>query len=378
MRFIDANYIEYQPTKWLTYDDVMLVPQHSRLNSRNDPQINLSTPLTSVSSMSLPIISANMDTITEADMAIAMGKAGGYGILHRFYRTKHENPMDAFLADIRKIHAAGIVPAFSVGLNPEDFKAIDAVLGITGKAIVCVDVAHGDQDQVFKHIRKIALAYPNLVEIIGGNVATPAGVETLVRAGCHGIKCGVGGGAVCSTRIITGHGVPNLSTIMQCRRALMGLQSNAALIADGGIRTAGDIVKALAAGANSVMVGRLLAGTDECPGMRYKKMRGLNDHYIAYDPEQRLVGYENAFYAKYRGQSSKEFNEELGKEVAAEGVSTYVECQGPMTPILQELVGGIRSGLTYSGAKNLTDLHNRATFLEVSHAGLVESHPHGA
>lgn len=377
MRFIDANYIEYQPTKWLTYDDVMLIPQHSRLTSRNDPQINLSTPLTSVSSMSLPIISANMDTITEADMAIAMGRAGGYGILHRFYRTKHENPMDAFLADIRKIHAAGIVPAFSVGLNPEDFKAIDAVLGITGKAVVCVDVAHGDQDQVFKHIRKIALAYPNLVQIIGGNVATPAGVETLVRAGCHGIKCGVGGGAVCSTRVITGHGVPNLSAIMQCRRALMGMQSNAALIADGGIRTAGDIVKALAAGANSVMVGRLLAGTDESPGSVWIQHENGGE-YLSTDPSWSSDKPWYKKYKKYRGQSSKEFNQELGKNVAAEGVSTYVECQGPVTPILQELTGGIRSGLTYSGAKNLTDLHNRATFLEISHAGLMESHPHGA
>jgi len=371
MKFIDANWVEYSPVRWLTYDDVMLLPQHSKLVSRKDNRINLQTPFTSITSMSTPLVSANMDTVTEADMAIAMSKAGGYGILHRFYQSKYGNDAyDKFMSDIKKLHEAQITPAFSIGLNPEDFKVIEAVLQLTKRAIVCVDVAHGDQEQVCNHIHKLSLGFRGHIEIIGGNVATPEGVAALVQAGCHGIKIGIGGGSMCSTRIQTGHGVPNLSTIMHCRRAVNGLRSNVALIADGGIRNSGDIVKALAAGANSVMIGNLLAGTNECPGVRYNCLSGIGGTFY----EENTEGN----YKKYRGQSSKEFNEELGKtDVTPEGISTYVKYKGPVGPILADLIGGIRSGMTYSGAKTLKELFDKSIFMEISHAGLMESHPHG-
>ncbi len=391
MRFVDANYVEYQPTKWLTYDDVLLVPNMSRLTSRNDPRISLATRITSGIPMQMPLVSANMDTVTEGDMAVAMHKAGGIGILHRFYQIKYgDTAKTIWLNDIKKIAAAGGVPAFSIGLDPKDIdiveEALKAIASVTGKkpeAIVCVDVAHAHTEMMYHHIKKLSLAYAGNIQIIAGNVATPMGAKMLVDAGAHAIKVGVGGGSVCSTRIINGHGIPNLTAISQIRRALHGMQSNATLIADGGVRNSGDIAKALAAGADCVMLGRLFAGTTEAAGKEcyinpdpkadrgYFSLEDLQAMRLPNECDYKLMKL-------YRGQSSAEFNKELGKtNVTAEGVSMYVKHQGPVQSIITDLLGGVRSGLTYSGAGNLKDWYEMSTFVEITNAGQVESRPHG-
>lgn len=355
-KFINANGIGYEPERFLSTDDVLLYPKHSVLKSRNDPQISLATKATETIKMKIPLISANMDTVTEADMAIAMGRLGGLGILHRFYKTKEQ-----WLTDVKKVHDNQLTVAFSIGLNPKDVDLIGEVLNITKVAIVCVDVAHGDQEQVFHQIRKISLSYPNQVQIIGGNVATPGGVNMLIDAGVHCCKINVGTGSMCSTRLVTGAGIPGLTAVFNAAKVIQARQKNVALIADGGIRNSGDIIKYLAAGADAVMIGRLFAGTNESPGeMIYKGDHFTNPHKL------------------YRGQSSQHFLDDLGKnDVAAEGEHTYVPHQGSVIPIVNDLLGGIRSGMTYCGVKNLRELANNSTFLEITTHGWIEGTPHG-
>lgn len=355
MQFIDGNYTTYSPSKWLTYDDVILMPRYSTLKSRNDPKLSLSTYATAGVKMALPIISANMDTVTEGSMAVAMAKAGGLGIIHKYYGDERKQ---VWLDDLMKIKEVTEYPAFSIGLAQQDLDTVYLALSKVGKAIVCVDVAHGDMEIVYNQVRKLALAFPGHIQIIAGNVATPTGANLLIKAGAHGIKVGIGGGSLCTTRVQTGHGVPNLSAIMAIRRTIHGQQSNCTLIADGGIRNSGDIVKALAAGADSVMVGNLFAGTDECSGEQ-----SISEHRTIY---------------KYRGQSSAEFNEFIGKNnVTAEGESTWIKAKGPVTNVIKELTGGIRSGMSYAGAYNLKELYNYSTFLEITPHGFAEGLPHG-
>lgn len=366
MRFIDANYIEYTPRKWLTFDDVLLLPNRSDVPSRNSEKLDLSSHFTSGVGMRLPIISANMDTITEGKMAIVMGKAGGQGILHRFYKSKTE-----WLKDILAVEEAGLLPAFSIGVSKDDVRLVEEVLNRLKqpKCVVTVDVAHGHHQLVFDQVRRLALGFSNNINVIAGNVCTPEGAAYLVSAGANGIKTGVGGGSVCTTRQVTGHGCPSLSTIINIRRALHSMQTNTTLIADGGIRNSGDIVKALAAGADSVMIGGLFAGTDETPGNYYD----IN-HQIFNGNTEDIRG----LYKKYRGQSSGEFNEEINKtNVTPEGESQYVPCKGTVTDIINNLAGGIRSGLSYAGCYTLKDLFNKSSFIELSNHGFTEGTPHG-
>lgn len=370
MRFVDANYVEYTPKHWLSFNDVSLMPNMSQLKSRNDPRIDLTTPFVGEINLKIPIISANMDLVTESKMAIAMSKLGGYGILHRFYESAYGSKgWEIFQQHIEELVQNKITPAISIGLNPNDQHIIDYVLTKAPQVIVCLDIAHAHQEQVYNFLRKLRLAYPNdKVYIVAGNVCTPMGAMMLVQAGVNAIRVGIGCGSMCSTRLVTGHGTPQLTSIMNIRKALFGLESNVSLIADGGIRYSGDIIKALAAGADSVMIGRLFAGTTETPGVFYDE----TFKEVEYNP---LI---TNLYKKYRGQSSKEFNEALGKtNVAAEGVSSYVPHKGSVVDVVNELVGGIKSGMTYSGVSNLEQLYNQATFVELTEHGYTEGTPHG-
>lgn len=369
MRFIDANYVEYTPRKWLTFDDVLLLPNRSDVPSRNSEKLDLSSNFTSGVGMKLPIISSNMDTITEGKMAIAIGRAGGQGILHRFYKTKVE-----WLKDILSVEEAGLLPAFSIGVAKDDTKLVEEILNRLKqpKCVVTVDVAHGHHQLVFDQVRRLALGFANNINIIAGNVCTPEGAAYLVSAGANGVKVNVGNGSLCTTRLITGHGCPSLSTIINIRRALHGMQTNTTLIADGGIRNSGDIVKALAAGADSVMIGGLLAATNETPGQTYSKNVGIGGVFYEESTNAREL------YKKYRGQSSEEFNEEINKtNVTPEGESQYVPCNGSVTDILNNLTGGIRSGLSYAGCYTLKQLFERSSFIELSNHGFTEGTPHG-
>ena len=356
MIFVDCNNVPYTPSKFLTYDDVQLVPQFSDIKSRNDASVTTECNFTSQTKMRTPIVSANMDTVTEYDMANTMFNYGGYGILHRFYGNKYaDQGFNIFMEQIQKLHKNGIVPAFSIGVAQEDLSVVRKVLEVAPRAIVTVDVAHGHSKQCTDQCKRLRELFTNKVEIIAGNVATQEGVAELVFNGMvDSCKVGLGNGSNCTTRIITGHGVPQLTAIIKAREAINKMKSNCTIIADGGIRNAGDIVKALAAGADCVMLGSLLSATTETP--------------TELTPEGTRL---------YRGMSSAMVNQELGKKVAAEGVSFYKKDKGSVAKILEELIGGIRSGLTYSGVRTPRELSNKAKFIEVTPAAQKEAFPHG-
>lgn len=334
-----------------TFDDVLLVPQHSDIKSRAD--VSLKTKLGSLE-LKLPIVSANMDTVTEAQMAIAMGKLGGAGVMHRFVQF---DPDLIFWA--QQCRDAGVPVLMSVGVNNLD-EAVAQVDFIQEKLrldAICVDVAHGDHTSMLKTVEGLREGFPGL-NIIAGNVATGEAALRLARAGANIIKVGIGPGSVCSTRIVTGHGVPQLSAILDVVSQLDANTNDVSVIADGGIRTPGDIVKALAAGADAVMLGSLLAGTDEAAGER--------------------IVEDGIAYKTFRGMASYAVQKEKrqGKTPRVEGVSARVPYRGPVSDTIANLEAGIRSGLSYSGCRTISDLHSRAEFVVVTSNSVKESHPH--
>ena len=330
-----------------SFDDVLLVPQHSKIASRQD--VDLSTNLGKMK-LTLPIISANMDTVTEARMAIAMGRAGGAGVLHRFASIEEQHDW------IRDIYGANHPIIVSVGADSNQARLLLRPAVNDYINTVCVDVAHGDHEKVLDIISCIRAIHPDL-DIIAGNVTTSVAAERLVQAGANIIKVGIGPGSVCSTRIVSGHGMPQLSAIMEVRAWISALNSPAHIIADGGIRYPGDIVKALAAGADAVMLGSLLAGTDEAAG-------------------ERIVEH-GATYKTFRGMASREAQQKKSdKTPRVEGVTAKVPYRGPVADTLDNLEAGIRSGFSYSGANNLDELRDSAEFVVVTGNTLKESHPH--
>lgn len=333
----------------LTYDDVLLEPRYSTIESRSE--VDISTELFG-NKYALPIISANMDTVTDYNMAFRMGSSGGIGFIHRYgdpfevYKLI-KNANEYIIKDIVK----GIIP--SVGVGHTDL-AMALEFFKTGTPAVCIDIAHGHSKRMIElisNIRKHCSDREKYRYIVAGNVATGEGVVDLANAGADVIKVGIGPSGVCSTRGVTGHGVPQLTALDACIEAAQysskKLGRKISIIADGGIRSSGDIVKALAIGADAVMIGGLLAGTDEAPG------NGV-----------------------YRGMASEEAQINHHGRVnnnAAEGISVKVSPKGPVKDVLERLAGGIRSGLSYSGARNLKELREKAIFRVISHAGAVES-----
>lgn len=333
-----------------TFDDVLLVPQHSSIASRAD--VDLSTKLGKLS-LKLPIISANMDTVTEGKMAVAMGRAGGAGIMHRFANTVE------LWAWCKLAHENKAPIMLSVGLDTSLIHFYCNVDDTFGLDALCVDVAHGDHARVLETIKTLRKAFPT-TDIIAGNVATGQGAVRLIRAGANIVKVGIGPGSVCSTRIMTGHGVPQLSAILDVATSL-SLQSitpHYHIIADGGIRNSGDIVKALAAGADAVMLGSLLAGTEEAPG--------------------EVVIQDGHAYKSYRGMASYDVQKEKRPEKTpqVEGVAAKVPFRGSVDNTLHVLENGIRSGFSYSGARTLAEIRDTAEFVVVTQNGVKESGTH--
>ena len=466
----------------LTFDDVLLVPRHSRIASRAD--VDLSTTLVPGLRLATPIISANMDTVTESEMAIAMARAGGLGVIHRFMpiarqaeevrKVKRseshvvEAPMtiaqEATVAQARRAmqqagigglvvvdeeeKVVGMVTRRDVLLAPDDQVPLETVMTprerlvtappqitqeearrllhqhrleklplvdqagrlvglITAQDIVkrrrypqatkdgrgrlrvgaavgarpvereraaacveagadllVVDIAHGHSENCLGMVRWLKEQYPDM-PVIGGNVATPEGVRDLAQAGADAVKVGVGAGSICITRVVTGVGVPQLTAIMECARVAREL--GVPLIADGGTRNSGDVVKALAAGANAVMVGSMLAGTEESPGAtvirdgrKYKIVRGMASLTANID-RRVLEGGEEAV--------------ELEK-VVPEGVEALVPYRGSVVELLHQVLGGLRSGMSYLGAGTLSEMWERAEFVRITPAGVRESRPH--
>ena len=470
------------PEVALTYDDVLLVPQYSDVESRR--KLSTQTQLTSSIGMKIPIVSANMDTVTEHEMAIVMAREGGIGIIHRFMtvddqvrqvmRVKKaesyvvDNPITLKVSDtvgdVKRIveetytggivilddtgkvvgivttrdllfeenghrslsevmtrdvitapsgttleqaakilhehrveklplvdangHIAGLITVkdimkleeypnatkdmrgrlaigAAVGVKETELKRVECLLEAGADCIV-VDIAHGDSKAEIEIIRQIRKNFPK-AQIIGGNVATAEGTQRLIDSGADAVKVGVGPGSICITRVVAGAGVPQLTAVIQC--AEVARPQGIPIIADGGVRTSGDIVKALAAGASTVMIGSLLAGTDESPGMlmtrkghRYKASRGM-------------ASLQATLSRKAREGESEITREEI-EDYVSEGVEAAVPYRGSAREMLKQLVGGLQSGMSYTNAHSIEELHEKAVLVRMTPVGLKESHPH--
>jgi len=336
--------------KALTYDDVLLIPQYSEIESRK--QIYIGNLLDDNRWFGLPIVSSPMDTVTETDIAHVMCKNGGLGIIHR-YNTIEEQALLVYETHGSLLHGQ-IKPAVGAAVGVTgDYLERAEVLCANGAGIICIDVAHGHHSLVRNAIETLKKQLDPKVHIMAGNVATLEGFNDLADWGADSVRCNIGGGSICSTRIQTGHGLPGLQTIMDCAKT----DRRAKIIADGGIRSSGDIVKALAAGADFVMIGSLLSGTDETPGEKIKTA--------------------GRFVKKYRGMASEDAQIDWrGSSSSEEGISTYVEYKGPAEDILKSLRRGIKSGLSYSGARTIEQFQIKAKFVCQSGAGLSESKTH--
>jgi IMP dehydrogenase len=470
------------PDLALTYDDVLLVPQYSDVPSRR--KLSTQTKLTRKILLQAPIVSANMDTVTESEMAIAMAREGGIGIIHRFMtmdeqvrqieRVKKaesfvvENPIALTVShtvgDVKKIveetytggilvldagqHLVGIITTrdllfetdnhkllsevmtrdvvtaprdttleqaekilhehrieklplvdsngklaglitlkdimkiseypkatkdsrgrlavgAAVGVKSSEIKRVERLLEAGADCIV-VDIAHGDSKLEMEIIKVIRQEFSS-VQIIGGNVATAEGTQRLIDAGADAVKVGVGPGSICITRIVAGAGVPQLTAVMDC--AAVAHPQNIPIIADGGIRTSGDLVKALAAGASTVMIGSLLAGTDESPGLlmtrkghRYKVSRGMASL--------------EANVARKAREGEGEITQEEIEDYVSEGVEAAVPYRGSAREMLSQLIGGLQSGMSYTNAHTVEELYEKAVFVRMTEIGLSESRPH--
>ena len=328
----------------LSFDDVLLVPQYSEIKSRKDIEIRQN--LRAVGDFSLPIIASPMDTITGEGMVCAMDRAGGLGILHRY------NSIDEQAKMVMDIASGNHVVGAAIGIG-EDCIERALTLARAGVSFLCIDVAHGHHSKLRDALTSLRTAVGEEIHIMAGIVATLEAFNDLADWGADSIRVGIGGGSICSTRIQTGHGMPTLQSVMDCAQS----DRDATLIADGGIRTSGDIVKALAAGADFVMLGSLLAGTDETPGL--------------------VMHTKNGREKVYRGMASKEAQRDWRNRVSSnEGISHTVALKGPVRHVLDELRTGIRSGISYSGADSVLSLQSRATFIRQTQSGQVESSTH--
>ena len=337
--------------KGLAYDDVLLVPQYSDIVSRKEVDIGQKIKIgTSDYYFSMPIISSPMDTVTEGSMASALASAGGLGVIHRYNTIEAQA---AIVCSVKKACPTAPVSA-AIGITGDYITRAGALVE-AGASILCVDVAHGHHVMMKEALRSLRYCLPK-VHLMAGNVATREAFEDLATWGADSIRCNIGGGSICSTRIQTGHGVPGLQTIFDCY--LANTSRDVKIIADGGIKNSGDIVKALAAGADFVMLGSLLAGTIQTPG-------------------EVITDNTGNIYKTYRGMASPVAQKDWrGKASSLEGVSTVVPYKGDVSIILEDLCTGIRSGLSYSGARNILELQARAQFIEQTPAGSVESGTH--
>lgn len=363
----------------LCFDDVLLVPQYSTIQSRSE--IDLSSFLKNVNyRFNIPIISSPMDTVTESDMAYSMLKAGGLGVFHRYNTPSAQATMTSAFADdlLNENHAGSRVIAAAIGVSG-DYLDRAKKLYNTGVRIFCVDIAHGHHILMKNAIQNIRDYFGDTVHIMAGNVATLAGFDDLCRWGADSVRVGIGGGSICSTRIQTGHGVPTLQSVIDCSQSEYA--GTVQIIADGGIKNSGDIVKALAAGADFVMLGSLLSGTAETPGDIIEEKQSTPYAYIAEQTSTGEYEYKESSvtkkYKAYRGMASKEAQVNWrGYQSSAEGISTTVEYKGPVADVLASLVKGIRSGLSYSGSRTIQEFHTKSKMIKQSSAGSVESNTH--
>ena len=339
----------------LCFDDILLVPQRSSVQSRHSVNTKMIIGQGNRSiSLDLPIIAAPMDTVCDVEMCIAMANSGGIGILHRYMSYEDQLKKTKTLADAE--FAFGVAIASNNGFMDQA-----QALYYAGARMLLVDTANGHGSYALDAVKRLRDKFDD-VHIMAGNVATADGFARLSAAGADSVRVGIGGGSACTTRIVSGHGAPTLASVMDCDRWLEEFGSNGidtcSIIADGGIRNSGDMVKAFAAGAHAVMIGSMLAGTDESPGNIFINEQG--QHVKA-----------------FRGMASREAQKDASGSVSvAEGISTTLPYKGSVKNILNEIRGGLGSGCSYSGVHNLFELSSFARYVYVTQASLGESRPH--
>ena len=338
----------------LTFDDVLLLPRYSNiLPSETDISLNLTKNI----KLKTPFLSSAMDTVTESSMAIAMAKSGGIGIIHRNLDIKKQ------IKEVKKVKRKKLFVGAAIGTNTDDLKRGKLLID-SGVDLIVIDTAHGHSSGVLKSIEKIKKSVGDL-QVIAGNVATSDGVKALIDSGVDAVKVGIGAGASCTTRIVAGVGMPQLSGIMNSVDEAK--KQNIPVIADGGIRYSGDLSKAIAAGAETVMLGSMLAGMDESPGefilfegRQYKSYRGMG-----------------SLGAMKQGSGDRYFQENSeATKLVPEGIEGMVPYRGPVRNTIHQLMGGLRSSMGYCGAKDIKDFHKKAQFIQTTTAGIKESHPH--
>lgn len=355
-------------TQGLTFDDVLLVPDYSKVVPS---QVCLKTKLTKKINLNVPLLSAAMDTVTESDMAIALALQGGLGIIHKNMSAQDQAEM---VAKVKNANAVGelasvdeqghLLCGAAVGVGEATLDRV-ALLVKAGVDIVAVDSAHGHSLGVIETVKSIRLAFPDL-DIIAGNIISANAATDLIYAGASAVKVGVGPGSICTTRIISGVGVPQLTAIADV--AKVAKQYEVGVIADGGIKQSGDISKAIAAGADVVMIGGLFAGCEETPGE-------IMDVY-----GKRVKSYVGmgSLSAMQRGSSDRYFQggvKDLDKLVP-EGIEATVPYKGSISQVVYQLMGGLRSGMGYCGCGSIQEMKDKAKFVIISNNGLNESHPH--
>ena len=340
----------------LTFDDVTLAPNYSEiLPSETNTSIKLSKYL----SLKIPIMSSAMDTVTEAKMAIAVGEKGGIGVIHRNLSVKKQ------IQEIRKTKSKSLLVGAAVGANSDEHKRAEQILKENLDLIV-VDTAHAHSKKVSNIIKKIIKIKPKKTALCAGNIATKEAAKFLIKLGVDIIKVGIGPGSICTTRLVAGIGVPQLSAILNVRKGLKN--SRVSIIADGGIKFSGDIAKALAAGADAVMVGSLFAGADQAPGKIIKK----NGKYFKSFRGMGSIGAMN------KGSADRYFQnkQKNASKYVPEGVEGFVKYKGNVDKIIYQLVGGLKSSMGYLGSKNIVDLRKKPKFYKITKAGFYESMVH--
>ncbi|MCD5493774.1 IMP dehydrogenase [Lactobacillus delbrueckii subsp. lactis] len=357
----------------ITFDDVLLIPAESHVLPN---EVDLSTQLAPNLKLNIPLISAGMDTVTEGRMAAAMAKMGGLGVVHKNLsiqaqadevRLSKNTPVTA-----EDTHAAvdkdgKLLVAAAVGVTSDTFERAEALFEAGADAIV-IDTAHGHSAGVLRKIKEIRDHFPHNT-LIAGNVATAEGTRALFEAGVDVVKVGIGPGSICTTRVVAGVGVPQLTAIYDA--ADVAREFGKPIIADGGIKYSGDVVKALAAGGNAVMLGSMLSGTEEAPG---DVQQGADGRLVK---SYRGMGSVGAM-SQQNGSSDRYFQGGVNEanKLVPEGIEAVVSYKGTVSNVVYQILGGLRSGMGYCGAENIDKLIETAQFVRISNAGLRESHPH--
>jgi IMP dehydrogenase len=339
--------------KGYSYDDVLVIPKYNKIHSRKE--VEFKTKVTKNYEINIPLIAANMDTICESEMAIAIGKMGGLGVIHRFLSVEKQ------VEEIKKVKNANLISAAAIGVK--DYKErIEKLVG-AGVNILVLDIAHGHSKRAGNVLDYIKKNYSDSnVDVMVGNIATKDAAQYFVSKGADGLKVGIGPGSMCTTRIMTGCGVPQLTAIMDVYEYSQG---RIPLCADGGIKKPGDLVKAIGGGADTIMSGSIFSGCEETPGeikeiknIKYKEYRGM----ASYDATVKKL--------KIDGKEESEI-------ISVEGEKSLVRCKGNVKEIVTRFIGGLASGMTYVGAKNIDEIKGRVDFIEISYAGMNESVAHG-